>query len=71
MTDSHVICPADRTLPGLTFTQAEVYFILGTSLRTLYQDLLRQPVPSHLQTLLDQLDEKLMALAEASESREG
>jgi len=44
------------SLPGLTFTQAEVYFILGNALRSLYQDLLDQPVPAHLQALLDQLE---------------
>lgn len=58
MADSDAIRPVDQVLPGLTFTQAEVYFILGTSLRTLYEDLLSQPVPDHLRALLDQLGER-------------
>jgi hypothetical protein len=44
--------------PGLTFAQAEVNYILGHSLRSIYQELLQQPVPSHLLALLDQMETK-------------
>ena len=58
MTDSDSIRPAYRTLPGLTFSQAEVNFILGHSLRSLYEDLLNMPVPAHLEMLLVQLEKR-------------
>jgi hypothetical protein len=50
--------------PGLTFAQTEVNYILGTSLRAVYQDLLQQPVPDHLQALLDQMEVKSSARAQ-------
>lgn len=64
MMDSDGPRPVDQTLPGqaflpgLTFSQAEVNFILGHSLRSLYEDLLNVPVPEHLKMLLDQLEER-------------
>ena len=50
--------------PGLTFAQAEVNYILGNSLRSVYKDLLQQPVPAHLQALLDQLEERSLSDAQ-------
>ena len=41
---------------GLTFSQAQVNFILGHALRSLYQDVLDTPVPEHLAVLLLQLE---------------
>lgn len=58
MMDSDGPRPVDRTLPGLTFSQAEVNFILGHSLRSLYEDLLNVPIPEHLKKLSDQLEER-------------
>ncbi|KLK91732.1 hypothetical protein AA309_18420 [Microvirga vignae] len=58
MTDSISLRPAYRTLPSLTFSQAEVNFILGHSLRSLYEDLLNMPVPAHLEMLLVQLEKR-------------
>lgn len=43
---------------GLNFSQAQVNWILGQSLASIYQDLLKAPVPENLQALLDQLDEE-------------
>lgn len=42
---------------SLNFSQAQVNWILGQSLASIYQDLLKAPVPEHLQALLDQLPE--------------
>lgn len=42
---------------SLNFTQAQVNWILGQSLASIYQDILKAPVPEHLQVLLDQLSE--------------
>lgn len=39
------------------FTQAQVNRILGQSLASVYHDLLKAPLPNHLQALLDQLNE--------------
>lgn len=48
----------ERLVPSsLNFTQAQVNWILGQSLASIYQDLLKAPVPKHLQALLNQLDE--------------
>jgi hypothetical protein len=43
---------------GLTFSQEQVNLILGHALRSVYQDLLKAPMPEYLKTLLDQLDER-------------
>jgi hypothetical protein len=58
MAESDEDVPNDRRHPGLTFAQAEVNYILGHSLRSVYQDLVQQPVPGHLLALLDQLEVK-------------
>jgi hypothetical protein len=41
---------------GLTFSQEQVNFILGHSLRSLYQDALKSPFPEHIKTLVAQLE---------------
>jgi hypothetical protein len=43
---------------SLNFTQAQVNWILGQSLASIYQDLLKSPTPENLQALLDRLDEE-------------
>lgn len=48
----------ERLVPNsLTFTQAQVNFILGRSLASIYQELLNAPVPERLKVILDRLDE--------------
>jgi hypothetical protein len=59
MADNDAIRPDSKFLPCLTYSQAEVSFILGHSLRALYQPQLDQPLPGHLRNLLDQLEERL------------
>lgn len=46
----------------LNFTQAQVNWILGQSLASIYQDILKAPVPQHLQSLLDQLNREHSSL---------
>jgi hypothetical protein len=41
---------------SLTFSQQQVNFILGHSLRGIYQDTLNSPLPERLKTLLAQLE---------------
>jgi hypothetical protein len=51
----------DRTgyiLNSLTYQQQQVNFILGHSIQSLYQDVVREPVPEHMQALASQLDRK-------------
>jgi hypothetical protein len=49
-----------NTIPdSLTFTQKQVNFILGHSLRSIYQDALNAPFPEHIKTLVAQLEAKL------------
>ncbi|WP_262265641.1 NepR family anti-sigma factor [Microvirga yunnanensis] len=43
---------------SLTFSQHQVNFILGHSLRSIYQDTLKSPLPEHLRTLVAQLEAK-------------
>jgi hypothetical protein len=43
---------------SLTFSQEQANFILGHSLRSIYQDLLAAPMPEHLNALVDRLEEK-------------
>jgi hypothetical protein len=43
-------------LDSLTFQQQQVSFILGHSLRSLYEDVLNAPIPDNLQALAAQLD---------------
>jgi len=45
-------------LNSLTFTQAQANFILGHSLASLYQDVLKQPLPEHLRTLVERLGQE-------------
>jgi hypothetical protein len=43
---------------SLTFSQEQVNFILGRSLKSIYQDTLDSPLPEHLETLVAQLEAK-------------
>jgi hypothetical protein len=45
-------------LNSLTFQQQQVNFILGHSIQSLYQDVMREPIPIHLKALAEQLDRK-------------
>jgi hypothetical protein len=45
-------------LNSLTFQQQQVNFILGHSIQSLYQDVVKEPIPAHLQTLAEKLDRK-------------
>ena len=48
-----------KTIPdSLTFSQEQVTFILGHSLRSIYQDVLNAPLPEHLQALVQRLEDK-------------
>jgi hypothetical protein len=49
---------AGYMLNSLTFQQQQVNFILGHSIQSLYQDVMREPIPVHLQALAEQLDRK-------------
>jgi hypothetical protein len=53
----------DRTgymLNSLTFQQQQVNFILGHSIQSLYQDVVKEPIPVHLQALAEKLDRKAL-----------
>jgi hypothetical protein len=43
-------------LNSLTFQQQQVSYILGHSLRSLYEDVLNAPIPDNLQALAAQLE---------------
>jgi hypothetical protein len=43
---------------SLTFSQAQVTFVLGCSLRSIYEDVLNAPMPEHLTALVRQLEAK-------------
>jgi hypothetical protein len=49
---------AGYMLNSLTFQQQQVNFILGHSIQSLYQDVMREPIPIHLKALAEQLDRK-------------
>jgi hypothetical protein len=49
---------AGSMLNSLTFQQQQVNFILGHSIQSLYEDVVREPIPEHLQALTEQLDRK-------------
>ncbi|WP_244610314.1 NepR family anti-sigma factor [Microvirga pakistanensis] len=46
---------------SLTFSQQQVNFILGHSLRSVYQDTLDSPLPEPLKTLVAQLEAKFQS----------
>jgi len=48
--------PLNEIPNSLTFSQAQVNFILGRSIASIYRDLLNEPMPPHLQELIDQLE---------------
>jgi hypothetical protein len=43
---------------GLSFTEREVTFIIGHSLRKLYEDILGEGVPANLKSVIEKLDQK-------------
>lgn len=47
---------AKQVPDSLNFSQEQVTFILGHSLRSLYQDLLASELPDRLQALVEQLE---------------
>ncbi|EIM26307.1 hypothetical protein MicloDRAFT_00028560 [Microvirga lotononidis] len=48
-----------HTIPNsLTFSQEQVNFILGHSLKSIYQDTLNSPLPERLKTLVTQFETK-------------
>ncbi|EIM26880.1 hypothetical protein [Microvirga lotononidis] len=47
---------------SLTFSQEQVNLILGHSLKSIYQDTLRSPLPEHLETLVAQLEAKFFVV---------
>jgi hypothetical protein len=51
--------PWAKQIPNsLNFSQEQVTFILGHSLRSQYQDLLAAELPGHLKALVEQLEKK-------------
>jgi hypothetical protein len=47
-----------RAMPNaLIFSQEQVNLILGYSLKNIYEDVLREPLPGHLKTLVSRLEE--------------
>jgi hypothetical protein len=46
-------------LNSLNFSQTQVNYILGHSLASIYQDVLKQPMPDQLRGLVHQLERKL------------
>ncbi len=58
--DTHApLTIGDYALNSLTFQQQQVSFILGHSLRSLYEDVLNAPIPGNLQTLAAQLEPRM------------
>ncbi|MBD2749894.1 hypothetical protein IC232_24780 [Microvirga sp. BT688] len=49
---------AGSVLNGLTFQQQQVNFILGHSIQSLYQHMVKEPIPEHLQALAERLNRK-------------
>ena len=47
-----------ESLNSLGFSQTQVNYILGHSLASIYQDVLKQPMPDQLRTLIHQLERK-------------
>ena len=48
-----------REIPSsLNFSQEQVAFVLGHSLRSLYDDVLADDMPEHLKALVHKLEEK-------------
>jgi Anti-sigma factor NepR len=48
-----------REIPSsLNFSQEQVVFVIGHSLRSLYDDVLADDVPDHLKALVHKLEEK-------------
>jgi hypothetical protein len=48
-----------ESLNRLNFSQAQVNFILGHSLASIYQDVLKQPMPDQLRGLVHQLERRI------------
>jgi hypothetical protein len=45
-------------LNGLTFQQQQITFFLGRALRSHYEDVIKAPIPDHLQALTEQLERR-------------
>lgn len=58
-----------ESLNSLNFSQTQVNYILGHSLASIYQDMLKQPMPDQLRSLLHQLERKLSDHPEQDEPR--
>jgi hypothetical protein len=54
-------------LNSLNFQQQQLSFILGHSLRSLYEDALKAPIPAYMQTLAAQLELKTHVEARAGD----
>ena len=48
-----------ESLNSLNFSQTQVNYILGHSLASIYQDMLKQPMPDQLRGLILALERKL------------
>jgi hypothetical protein len=60
--DAHApLTTGDRALTSPTFQQQQVGFLLGHSLRGLYEDLVKAPIPVHLQTIVARLEPRTVA----------
>ena len=51
-------------LNGLTFQQQQTTFFLGHSLRSHYEDVIKAPIPDHLQALAEQLERRAFSDAQ-------
>ena len=49
---------AGSLLNSRTFEQQQINLILGQSIQSLHQEVVREPIPEHLQALVEQLDRK-------------
>jgi hypothetical protein len=65
----HQFVRCRESLNSLNFSQTQVNYILGHSLASLYQDMLKQPMPDQLRGLLHQLERKLSDNPEQDEPR--
>jgi hypothetical protein len=43
---------------GLSFCEREAVFVVGNSLRSLYEDILKEDIPPNLKSIIEKLDRK-------------
>ena len=55
----HQFVRCRESLNSLNFSQAQVNYILGHSLASIYQEMLKQPMPDQLHGLIRALERKL------------